>query len=383
MSAGAAIRAGDLVLARGEGADPLAALAAQLSALGAGLEDVVDVVSFHRDARDVPGFLEAARGAFGEVPPAWTPIPVVSLEDPRARAAVRAIAHTGSAPKEGVTPDTIAWWRSLPVSAGCRRGDLVCVSGQYGTDADGDVNTPGDDAGQARNALNRVAEIVTRLGGRPQDVVDVWSCHQDPRGMAPAARVWEEEFRGDGREAPPAWTALGAPALYGLGMLGQYRALAELGGGDRVGATPAGGPWAGAPGGGAAAGGPGGGAPGGGPGAGAPGGGAAGKAGGRLVAVTGAAAEAPGGGVESPGDAAGQARAALGHMERALRGMGASLADVVAIASFHLDLRDLDAVRAAAAERLPGDRPPVWSAAGMTGFWRPGQLHALHALAVR
>ena len=124
-----------------------------------------------------------------------------------------------------VIPDTISWWRGCPWSAGCRRGRLVAVAGQFGTDTDGNVVMPGHHDGQARNALNRMKEICSLLGRDLEDVVDVWSFHQDPRGIEACLEVATREFFSD---SLPTWAAAGAPALYRFGMLGQFRALAEI-----------------------------------------------------------------------------------------------------------------------------------------------------------
>src|SRR5205085_5025477 len=49
------------------------------------------------------------------------------------------------------------------------------------------------------------------------------SFHQDPRGIDACLAVAGGEFFTNGL---PTWTTAGAPALYGFGMLGQFRALA-------------------------------------------------------------------------------------------------------------------------------------------------------------
>jgi enamine deaminase RidA (YjgF/YER057c/UK114 family) len=220
-------RAGDLVFVGGcagrEPAEALDRLAEQLAAAGATMADVVGLLSFHTDVRRIDAALGAALLVPG-TPPAWTPTAVVGLESAGATVELSAIAHVGDAEKRTVTPDTIAWWRSaLPMAAGCRRGDLTVISGQFGTDADGYVNTPGDHAGQARNALNRVKEIGGLLGSGLDEVIEVLAFHQDPRGIAPAREVAEAEiFSG----ALPTWVPAGVPAVYRFGMLGQYRAIA-------------------------------------------------------------------------------------------------------------------------------------------------------------
>jgi enamine deaminase RidA (YjgF/YER057c/UK114 family) len=224
-----AVRAGELVFVGGcagrEPAEALGRLSERLAVAGASVADVVGILSFHTDVRRIDAALDTARHVLGSgTPPAWTPTAVVGLEHPGATVELSAIARAGDARKRAVTPDTIAWWRNaLPMAAGCRRGDLTVISGQFGTDADGYVNTPGDHAGQARNALNRVKEIGGLLGAGLDEVIELLAFHQDPRGIALGRQIAETEtFPG----ALPTWVPAGVPALYGFGMLGQYQAIA-------------------------------------------------------------------------------------------------------------------------------------------------------------
>ena len=158
--------------------------------------DVVDLVSLHADARTIETVFEVGRERFGSDFPAWTPVAVTALPAPGTLVTLAAVAHLGDAPKQCVVPDTIKWWRELPASAGCRKGDLLFVAGQYGSDADGNVNTPGDHAGQARNALNRIKEICELAGAGLDDAIAVTSFHQDPRWIPSVRTVYEEEFFG-------------------------------------------------------------------------------------------------------------------------------------------------------------------------------------------
>lgn len=310
------------------------AIAELLSMAGGEIGDVVELVSLHADARTIETVFEVGRDRLGSDFPAWTPVAVTAQPVPGTLVALAAVAHLGAAPKQCVIPDTIKWWREHPTSAGCRKGDLLFVAGQYGSDADGNVNTPGDHAGQARNALNRVAEICALAGARLEDVIAVTSFHQDPRWVPSVAAVYEREFFGAG-EGAPAWTAIGVPGLLEPGMLGQYRAVAS------VGDNP------------------------------------------RLVAATGVPPSSAAGEVVHRGDPEAQARAAFEALAQALADVGAGLADIVQLSSFHIDADALEAATRVGRELLGGDHPPVWTAAGMTGTWEEGQQHALYALAAR
>jgi len=310
------------------------ALAELLEMAGGGIGDVVDLVTLHADARTIETVFEVGRERFERDFPAWTPVAVTALPEPGTLVALGAVAVLGDAPKQCVIPDTIKWWHEHPASAGCRKGDLLFVAGQYGSDADGNVNTPGDHAGQARNALNRVKEICELAGTGLDDVIAVTSFHQDPRWIPAVAAVYEEEFFGAAGAGAPAWGAVGVPGLLKLGMLGQYRAVVDAG------ARPA------------------------------------------LAAGTGAPPAREGGEVAHRGDPEAQAHAAFEALAESLATAGASLSDVVQLVSFHIDAEALDAAARVGRELL-GDEAPVWTAAGMTGTWEEGQQHALHALAAR
>jgi enamine deaminase RidA (YjgF/YER057c/UK114 family) len=352
--------AGDV---RGQAGAAFDALEELLEMAGGGLGDVIDLVSLHADARTIEAVFEVGRERFGGDFPAWTPVAVTALPVPGTLVTVSAVAHLGDAPRRCVVPDTIMWWHDLPASAGCRKGDLLFVAGMYGSDADGNVNTPGDHAGQARNALNRVKEVCELSGASLDDVIAVTSFHQDPRWIPSVAAVYEQEFFGaaggpaaTASSRGPAWSAVGVPGLLRLGMLGQYRAVVDAGPAttravvDPGSATP---PAAGT------------------------------GARPALAAGTGAPPAADGGDVVHRGDPEAQARAAFAALAESLAGSGMSLADVVQLTSFHIDAEAFEAAARVGRELLGGGDPPAWTAAGMTGTWEEGQEHALHALAAR
>jgi 2-iminobutanoate/2-iminopropanoate deaminase len=319
---------------RGQAGAAFDELAELLEAAGGGLGDVIDLVSLHADARTIETVVEVGRGRFGGDFPAWTPVAVTALPVPGTLVTLSAVAHLGDAPKQCIVPDTIVWWHDLPASAGCRKGDLLFVAGMYGSDADGNVNTPGDHGGQARNALNRVKEICELAGASLDDVIAVTSFHQDPRWIPAVASVYEEEFFGVDGDGP-AWSAVGVPGLLRLGMLGQYRAVAGTGSET------------------------------------------------TLAAGTGAPPAGEDGDVLHRGDPEAQARAAFDALGQSLATAGMSLADVVQLVSFHIDAEAFEAAARVGRELLGGGDAVAWTAGGMTGTCEEGQQHALHALAAR
>jgi enamine deaminase RidA (YjgF/YER057c/UK114 family) len=301
------LRCGELVFVGGVAcaADELfPRLAETLERGGASLADLLELTTFHADVREIDDVFAAGADALAAPYPAWSPVGMIGPAAGGERIVARAIAHTGEAEMKTVVPDTISWWRSRPWAAGCRRDAFLAVAGQFGTDTDGNVVMPGHHDGQARNALNRIKEICSLLDAGLDDVVDVWSFHQDPRGIEPCLEIAAAEFFTDGL---PTWTAAGAPALDGFGLLGQVRALA-----------------------------------------------------GPVTAVS----------VETQAD--------VHEAFEKVAALPGTLAEVVC---FHKDVRDAEEVRAAGGEVL-GDRVPVWTAVGMTGFRDESSLHAVHALAV-
>jgi enamine deaminase RidA (YjgF/YER057c/UK114 family) len=368
-----AARAGELVFAgarTGIGADgatdvrvqaerALEELEAALAEAGARAGELVDVVSFHADVNEITDVLDVARRRLGSPLPPWTPVSSTQPGPSGARVAINAIAHLGEGTRELFTPDSIRWWRRLPIAAGARKGEHLFVAGQLGSDADGYVNTPGDHGGQARNALNRVAEVCRAAGGGPEDVIELTSFHQDPRGIEPSAVVvGGEAFDSEGER--PAWTAAGVPGLLRFGMLGQYRAIAVLSGERRAVAGAGSTPWPSGTGGPATV----------------------AKGGASLVAVAGQVAVDERGRTVGPGDPAEQARASVERMRDALEAVGGSMSDLVELVCLHKDRRSPAAVLDALREEFePGSGRPAWSATGVTGLWDEDHLHALHGLA--
>ena len=131
---------------------------------GGSLDDVVELMVFLRDMRDLEAVFEVARGYWSQDYPAWTVVGSLGFQRAAALLSVRTIAHLGTGPKATVTPDTQRWLRQYPVSAGCRKGDYIFVSSQVAADADGLLIAPGNHAAQARYCYNRLREVVEARG---------------------------------------------------------------------------------------------------------------------------------------------------------------------------------------------------------------------------
>ncbi len=373
-----AVRMGDLLFVSGQIAvdtnfEPLAPgdvraqathaldqIRAIVSAAGGSMDDIVEIMAFVRDPRDLPTVYDVARGYWSGEYPAWTALGAVGFQRPEALLSLRAIAHLGDAPKQCLTPDTLRWLRQYPVSAGCRKGDYIYVSGQVAADADGLLIGPGNHAAQARYGCNRMREIVEGLGGGIDDVIDVISFHQDARGMEASVGVWQDEFVNDRPFSEvAAVTAIAMPTLPQLGMLGSFRAVADLSGGGRQAHTPPSIWWKVMPISGGTK-----------------------KADGHLIGLAGQVASDGDGEITTPGDTAAQARYAFNRLREVLAEFGASMDNIAEVISFHKDPRAWEIVMDVGREYFPADQGPAWTPVGVTGLFQEGYLHEIYAVAV-
>ena len=331
-----------------------------VDAAGGSMNDVLEMMVFVRDPRDLPSIYDVARDYFDGDYPAWTVIGSIGLQHPETLVSLRAIAHLGSESKQCITPDTLRWMRQHPMSAGCRKGDYLFVSGQVAADTDGLLIGSGDHAAQARYCCNRIREITEAAGGTLDDVIDVISFHQDARGMGPAVDVWTHEFmEGLPFDEVAALTAIGTHALPQLGMLGSYRAIADFSGGKRVAKTPPSIWWKVE----AIAGG-------------------TKKEHGHLIGLAGQVASDGDGLITTPGDTAAQARYAFNRIAEVLDAFGATMDNVAEVISFHKDPRAWEIVMDVGREYFPVDAGPAWTPVGATGLFQEGYLHEIYTVAV-
>jgi enamine deaminase RidA (YjgF/YER057c/UK114 family) len=368
FAASSAVQAGDLLFVAGQGSEDrdgrqaLATVRELVEEAGGTLDDVVDVVSLHRDARDIDAVLDVGLEFFGSEGPAWTPASFLGTHDPRVEVSVRAIAHLGADRRRCFTSDALAWTGELPLSGACLKGGLLFVSGQTALEPDGTLSSHPDHVAQARSAYSAMVDLVERAGGTVDDILDFASFHQDIRG-APATfdEVYVPEVLGDAElEDAPTTSHIGSTALQQPGVLGTYRCLADLTPGRRVGSLPDSIWWKGV----------------------LPISGAAMKDGGELIAVAGHVASDPDGDVVARGDVAGQVRYAFDSMRESLAGFGASLEDVVEVTSFYKEPRAWRTIMETAADYFPRERAPAWTLAAIPGLWVEGFLVEISALAV-
>ena len=335
-------------------------LAETLKTAGGTLDDLVDLMIFTRDARDIETVLVVMARHIHKDFPAVTTAASVGLHDPRVLVSVHAIADLSDAPKRCYTPDTIKWWRAYPMSAGCRKGDLVFLAGQMGADADGHVVAPGNHAAQARFSYNRLRETVEALGGTTDDIIDLITFNHDVRGMDPTNDTWFSEICKDTPKSEvAAVTSIGMAGIMKFGATSTLRATADLTPGKRIARTPAsiwwkvqqisGGTM---------------------------------KKGGRLVALAGQVASDGDGYITTPGDHAAQSRYAFNRLREGRAEFGGTMDNIVSVMPFHKDPRAWPVTLEVAKEYFSKGNGPCWTPVGSTGLYREGYLHEIYAMAV-
>ena len=377
VPAAPAVRAGDLLFVSGQlsvdkdrtvldpgnigaqAARVFDSLQAVLEAAGGSLADVVDLVSFHTDVRDVSTVFDVARRYFESDFPAWTQVGTTGTYAPGLELSIRAIADLSDSPKECFTSDSLAWMRELPLSAACKRGNHVFVSGQVASKPNGEIDPRGDAGAQAFVAYEHIRTALEAAGASLGDVLDICSFHLDPRGMIPCERGHMVTWGDTPIPNAPAWTAIGMPALYRPGALAQYRVIADLSSGPRIAHTPASVHWKNTPNSGGSR-----------------------KEQGMLIAMAGEVASDGEGNVTTPGDTLNQARYVFRRLREVVEMHGSSMDKIVEVTSFHKDHRAWEIVMQAGREFFDQESPPAWTPVGAIGLWNPGYLHEIHALAV-
>ncbi|BAI75083.1 endoribonuclease L-PSP (plasmid) [Azospirillum sp. B510] len=97
-------------------------------------------------------------------------------------------------------------------SAAIRSGDLLFVSGQVGSRADGSPEP--DFERQVRQAFDNLATVLAAAGCGLGDIVDVTTFHTDPANQIETVMAVRETLIGD--PPYPNWTAVGVTWLAGF-----------------------------------------------------------------------------------------------------------------------------------------------------------------------
>jgi enamine deaminase RidA (YjgF/YER057c/UK114 family) len=107
-------------------------------------------------------------------------------------------------------------------SAAVRSGDLLFISGQVGSRADGSPEP--DFARQVRIAFDNLAAVLEAAGVSMADVIDVTTYHTDPDAQFETVRLVRETVI-DGPPYPT-WSAIGARLLFGFDF--EIKAVARI-----------------------------------------------------------------------------------------------------------------------------------------------------------
>jgi enamine deaminase RidA (YjgF/YER057c/UK114 family) len=109
-------------------------------------------------------------------------------------------------------PDRHALYDAHQYSPAIRSGDLLFVSGQVGSRADGSPEP--DFAKQVKLAFDNLNAVLKAAGASFDDVIDVISFHTDPETQFETVMAIRAQEIG---EAPwPTWTAVGVTWLAGF-----------------------------------------------------------------------------------------------------------------------------------------------------------------------
>lgn len=107
-------------------------------------------------------------------------------------------------------------------SAAIRSGDLLFVSGQVGSRADGSPEP--DFARQVELAFDNLSAVLKAAGAGFDDIVDVTTFHTDPEVQFPTVSAVRNKVFGD--PPYPNWTAVGVNWLAGFDF--EIKVIARL-----------------------------------------------------------------------------------------------------------------------------------------------------------
>ncbi|WP_375462029.1 RidA family protein [uncultured Enterovirga sp.] len=130
--------------------------------------------------------------------------------------------------REVISPaERQALYETYRYSAAIRSGDLLFVSGQVGSRADGSPEP--DFERQVKLAFANLLAVLTAAGCTLRDVVDVTTFHTDPETQFETVMAVKQAVFG---EPPyPNWTAVGVTWLAGFDF--EIKVIARIGAAER------------------------------------------------------------------------------------------------------------------------------------------------------
>jgi len=353
---GALLHAGDV---KGQAKVALERVKEIVISAGGTMDDIVDVLAFFVDIRDAEDVLDVARDFWKKDFPAWTFMGTQGLAQRGSIVQIHAVAHAGKEKKQCFTPNSLHWTKKYPMSAACRKGEYLFLSGQMACDMDGHITNPGDHAAQSRYIFHRLEELTEMAGGKfREDVLDILSFSIDPRSFNPMCiEVGCKEFLTMPLNQAPSWSVIGSTGLFKHLAFHTIRAICEVGNGKAVAYTPTSVFWRHLPVSGATK-----------------------KERGHLLCVAGEVGMDMDGQIVSPGNPAAQGRYAFNRIKEVVEMAGGTMDNIVDIISFHKDVRAIPIIQEVSKEYFKG-APPAWSAVGYPGGYFEGHLHEICARA--
>ena len=335
-------------------------IARLLEAAGATFDDVVDVIAFTQDPRQIGTVLDVARAYFDRDYPAWSIASFLGSTCPVSLSAFRRSRISGRAGKSASRRTRCGGGGRARCPAAAGRAIVLFVSAQSAIDPDGNVLFPGDHSAQARSSYEGILEIVGMAGSSVDDILDFTSFHQDLRGAeATFTDIYMPEvLKGElSDERAPSTSHAGTPGLESRNSARSAPSPSLPRDADGV------------------------------------------HPGVELVEERAAARRRCQEGERQARDrrgrgrlrrrpehrragrTAGQVQYILTEIREVLEGFGGSLDNVLGVVSFHKDPRAWqDAMQVA--EVFPTGGGPAWTAVAMPALWMEGYLHEIAAIAV-
>ena len=133
-----------------------------LERAGSSWDDVIDIISFHRDIPTTLPALAEVKSRYIKAPyPTWTVIGTNGLYTEDGELEIKITARL--TPKPPAEPQFLPLkGSSTPFSEAVQVGDTLYLAGKLGTAADGSGLVPGGIEGQTRRAMERIGETLAK-----------------------------------------------------------------------------------------------------------------------------------------------------------------------------------------------------------------------------
>jgi enamine deaminase RidA (YjgF/YER057c/UK114 family) len=344
----------------------------RVEAAGASMKDVIEVQSFHADARTIEPVLKIAKKFFPDSKPAWAAISSTGLARRECQVCFSGLGMVNAKIKD-INPG-LEWYNSPPwdVAVPCKVANDLMIFGQFvGRDEKGKIVAAGDPLQQSRFALGKMVECLNTAGGKTDNITDMVIYVKDHRGADDFGFAATQDFLVKDWIAGPrfgeryAGTSIVMKDCFHEDILIQFHAYGVLGDkrkiplgkgvpytfnypGDII--MPA-------------------------------------VKCGRYLFIAGQVCRDPGDTIVDPsGEGTSvnikqQARYALWEMEKLLSFLGADMTSVVSITAYHKDTRDIKEVLEVAHEFWPNEKP-AWTSVGCTGLYLRAMTIEIYGLAI-